>query len=64
MSEKSINAELSVGETVVIGAARVTLLEKSGKRARFRITADTSVRVDLPRRASSGAEQALKGIKT
>lgn len=64
LTQKTISADLKVGEKVVIGSVTVTLLEKSGQRARLRITADSSVRVDLPRRASTGAAQAIEGLKS
>lgn len=48
--EKTIHIELRVGQSMNIGGASVALEEKSGQRARLRITAGPGVRVDPPSR--------------
>ena len=58
---KSIVIELRMGESVSVGDAVITLQEKSGQRARLRVTAPPSVRVDPPVR-SAGSEMAKQGV--
>lgn len=58
----SMYVELRVGEIVKIdGPAAVTLVEKSGQRARLNIQADEGVKIELPDRG--GAVQARLGVK-
>lgn len=59
----SLVVELRAGEALKIsGPATVTLLEKSGQRARLNVQADEGVVIERPNRRS-GAEQAKLGIR-
>lgn len=62
MIEKTLHVDLRVGETMTIGAAQVRLEDKSGKRARLRITAPPSLRIDPPARGSVAELAARKGV--
>lgn len=62
MTEKTLHVDLRVGETMNIGGAVVRLEEKSGKRARLRITAPPSLRVDPPARGVSAEVLARRGV--
>jgi hypothetical protein len=58
----ALKIDLRVGETVSFDSGRIsiTLLEKSGQRARLDIEADPSVRIDQPKqRASEAARNGL-----
>lgn len=58
----SLKIDLRVGETVRFddGRVAVTLLEKSGQRARLEIVAAPDVRIDQPRqRAAEAAKHGL-----
>ena len=59
--DKSIVIELRVGDSVSVGDAVITLQEKSGQRARLRVTAPPSVRVDPPAK-TAGREMAKLGV--
>jgi sRNA-binding carbon storage regulator CsrA len=52
---------LRVGESVKFDGGRieVTLLEKSGQRARLDIRADKDVKIDTPKKAADVAKQGL-----
>lgn len=58
----SLKIDLRVGETVRLddGRITVTLLEKSGQRARLDIVAAPDVRIDQPRQRT--AEAAKNGL--
>ena len=60
---KVLKVEIRTGETVSFDAGRValTLLEKSGQRARLEIRSAPDVLIELPTRASP-AQQAQGGI--
>ena len=60
---KVLKVDVRVGDTVSFDNARVsvTLLEKSGQRARLEIKSEPDVVIDLPRQHSA-AQQAQKGI--
>lgn len=60
MAQRTMRVDLKVGESMRIGAATVALEEKSGQRARLRITADASVAVDPPQ---NNAQQAKLGVQ-
>ena len=48
-----LKADVLIGETILLdgdGVARITLLEKSGQRARLMIEAGRNVLIELPRR--------------
>lgn len=62
MTEKTLHVDLRVGETMNIGGAVVRLEEKSGKRARLRITAPPSLRVDPPARGAVADVMARRGV--
>lgn len=54
--------ELKVGDSFVLGdGTRVTLLEKSGQRARLNVVAADKVKVDI-RRVKPGAREASLGV--
>jgi hypothetical protein len=58
--------DVKVGESVSIdgGRAVVTLLEKSGQRARLSFKADDDVKIQhVTRRIETGAAQAKKGLR-
>jgi hypothetical protein len=60
---QKLKVDVRVGDTVSFDSGRVslTLLEKSGQRARLEIIAAPDVRIDLPAR-NSPAQQARNGI--
>jgi hypothetical protein len=60
---KVLKVDVRVGDSVSFdkGRVSVTLLEKSGQRARLEIKSEPDVVIDLPRQ-SSAAQQAQKGI--
>ena len=62
MIEKTLHVDLRVGETVTVGGAQIRLEEKSGKRARLRITAAPSLRVDPPARGAPSDPIARRGV--
>jgi len=63
MAVTAKSMDVRVGETVSIGPnVSVTVEEKSGQRARLRFMADESVTIQKVKPASSGAEQARRGI--
>lgn len=64
MSDRTLHVDLRVGETLLVGAARVFLEEKSGKRARLRVTAPPGTRVEPPARGGAGAAMARRGVLT
>ncbi len=57
----SMKVDLRVGETLRFndGAILVTLLEKSGQRARFSVEADDSVKIQLPPRDDVPAKDGI-----
>lgn len=63
MSTKALKLDLRVGETVTFDGGRitVTLLDKSGQRARLDIKAEEGVKIGTPRVALA-ADQAKKGL--
>jgi hypothetical protein len=60
--EKTLHVDLRVGEVMTIGGAQVRLEEKSGKRARLKITAPPSLRVEPPARGSAAGVLARRGV--
>lgn len=62
MTEKTLHVDLRVGETMTIGAARVSLEDKSGRRARLKITAPPSLQVDPPARGGAADFAARRGV--
>ncbi len=60
---KVLKVDVRVGDSVSFdkGRVSVTLLEKSGQRARLEIKSESDVIIDLPYRGSP-AQQAQKGI--
>lgn len=62
MIEKTLHVDLRVGETMTIGGAQVRLEDKSGKRARLRITAPPSLRIDPPARGLVADLAARRGV--
>jgi hypothetical protein len=60
--EKTLHVDLRVGEVMTIGGAQVRLEEKSGKRARLKITAPPSMRIDPPARGSAADMAARQGV--
>lgn len=46
MSTKQV--ELKVGESMRVGSTIITLLEKSGQRARLKVSASEKVRIEHP----------------
>jgi hypothetical protein len=63
MSKTALKLDLRVGEAVTFDGGRITitLLDKSGQRARLDIKADEGVKIGTPRIAMA-AEQAKKGL--
>jgi len=63
MSKSALKLDLAVGETVSFdnGRITITLLEKSGQRARLDIKADDGVKINTPR-STQAAEQARRGL--
>lgn len=61
MADRSQSIDLKVGESMRVGSATVTLLEKSGQRAKLRVTADDTVKVHrmVEQQATS---QAARGV--
>ncbi len=55
-SDVSLKVDLRVGETLTFnnGQIVITLLEKSGQRARISVEADDSVEIQPPSRETSG----------
>jgi hypothetical protein len=52
----TLKADLRVGESIRIegsGSARLTLIAKSGQRARFEIERDNAMNVHLPQKTNS-----------
>lgn len=45
---KNLTIELTAGESVLIGDARITLVQKSGRRARFVVSAPEQVKIVHP----------------
>lgn len=64
MSDRTLHVDLRVGETLTIGTARILLEEKSGKRARLRVTAPPGMRVEPPARGGPDAAMARRGVLT
>lgn len=62
MIEKTLHVDLRVGETMTIGGAQVSLEDKSGKRARLKITAPPSLRIEPPTRGGAAEIMARRGI--
>lgn len=62
MIEKTLHVDLRVGETMTIGGAQVRLEDKSGKRARLKITAPPSLQIDPPARGSAAEILARRGV--
>ena len=62
MIEKTLHVDLRIGEVMTIGDAQVRLEEKSGKRARLRITAPPSLRIDPPARGAAADLLARRGV--
>ena len=60
-SERTLHVDVRVGETLLIGSARVRLEHKSGQRARLSVTAPAGVRVETSRGVTA-AEIARKGV--
>jgi hypothetical protein len=60
--EKTLHVDLRVGEVMTIGGAQVRLEEKSGKRARLKITAPPSLRIDPPARGVAADLLARRGV--
>lgn len=46
MSTRAV--ELQYGDSMLVGGARITLLEKSGRRARFAVSAPPDVKIVHP----------------
>ena len=63
---RSFAVELEVGDQVAVGRGDervvLTLLEKSGRRARIGFEADKSVPVNKVSKVASGVVQARKGL--
>ena len=60
----TLKVDIRVGESLRIagsGSATLTLLAKSGQRARFEVVRDESMRVDLPK-APSNADVVKGGL--
>lgn len=63
MADRSFTIELRVGESLAIsGGVIVTLLEKSGQRARLAFIAPDHVKVTKGQKARAGVEQAKNGL--
>lgn len=63
-SRRSFSIEVKIGESVSVDRGRVvvTLLEKSGQRARLGFDAEKDISVNKVTAFPSGAVQARKGI--
>lgn len=63
MSKTALKLDLRVGESVSFDGGRiiVTLLDKSGQRARLDIKAEEGVKIKTPKTLMA-AEQAKKGL--
>lgn len=63
MSKTALKLDLRTGETVSFddGRITITLLDKSGQRARLDIKAEKGVKIDKPS-ASLASDQARKGL--
>ena len=62
--QRSIYIDLDTGETIGIngGKVRMTLEQKSGRRARLKVVFDDTQSVETPRTASGVAALAAKGL--
>jgi hypothetical protein len=62
--QRSIYIDLEPGETVGVngGKVRMTLEQKSGRRARLKVVFDDSQSIEPPRAGNSGAALAAKGL--
>lgn len=59
MSRSTQSVDLKIGETLYIGGSSVTLVEKSGRMARLRISAEDSVVIERPKPATSMAHRGV-----
>ncbi|MEK6244023.1 MAG: hypothetical protein AABM33_05925 [Pseudomonadota bacterium] len=64
MADRSISFDLRVGESLAIdgGKVLVTLLEKSGQRARLAFIVAEGIDFVKGKKAKAGAEQAKRGL--
>lgn len=64
MADRSFSIDLRVGESLSIdgGKCLITLLEKSGQRAKLAFIAGDDVAVVKGKKAAAGAEQAKRGL--
>lgn len=64
MGDRSFSVDVKVGESLSIDGGRLilTVLEKSGQRAKLGIVHDGSVEVKKGIKATAGAEMAKKGL--
>lgn len=65
MTKKSLSMDVKVGESVSIDGGRtlLTVLEKSGQRARLRFEIDPEVTVRKITPVKTGAEVASRGLQ-
>ena len=62
MSTTVMHVDMRVGQTIQIGAVRLTLANKSGRQARLSVVAPRDVPINLPRQSLEAAP--LKNIPT
>jgi len=64
MADRSFSVDLRVGESLAIddGKIVISLLEKSGQRAKLAFVVEDGVTFLKGKRASAGAEQAKRGL--
>ena len=48
MTKKNLTIELDAGESALIGGARITLVQKSGRRARIVVSAPEQIKIVHP----------------
>lgn len=63
-THRNLSVELRTGESMLIGRVRVTLVEKSGRRARLSVVAPAAVNIVRPfcdpKRGTTQAREAVK----
>ena len=63
MSTTVMHVDMRVGQTIQIGAVRLTLAHKSGRQARLSVVAPRDVPINMPRQSLDAEPRANEGIK-
>ena len=62
-ASSTMHIDMRVGQTIQIGAVRLTLANKSGRQARLSVVAPRDVPINLPRQSLDAAQRANEGSK-